>query len=170
MPAHPRIRLDPRGTPDLLGDLGDLRGLAIRAISARGAGERSIWHESRDAGNRRDEAGRGGTRRTGGTRGTCLRRYPAAERAERPVILQISQNCVDYHGALEPIGWATLAIARRAAMPVAVHLDHAERPELVDEVFGLACRVIADPETGTPLVVPRRMPHSDHTAQGEPPS
>ena len=43
-------------------------------------------------------------------------------------------------------------------------------PELVDEVFGLACRVIADPETGTPLVVPRRMPHSDHTAQGEPPS
>jgi iron complex transport system ATP-binding protein len=26
--------------------------------------------------------------------------------------------------------------------------------ELVSEVFGLACRVIDDPETGTPLVVP----------------
>ena len=27
--------------------------------------------------------------------------------------------------------------------------------ELVEEVFGLACRIIDDPETGTPLVVPR---------------
>jgi len=61
----------------------------------------------------------------------------AAERANLPVILQISQNCADYHGGLEPIGWATLAIARRAAMPVAVHLDHAERPELVDEAIEL---------------------------------
>ena len=54
-----------------------------------------------------------------------------------PVILQISQNCADYHGALEPIALATLAIARRAATPVAVHLDHAERPELVDEAIAL---------------------------------
>lgn len=28
--------------------------------------------------------------------------------------------------------------------------------ELVEDVFGLPCRVVADPETGTPLVVPRR--------------
>ena len=28
--------------------------------------------------------------------------------------------------------------------------------ELVEEVFGLRCRVIADPETGTPLIVPAR--------------
>jgi len=61
----------------------------------------------------------------------------ASERAQLPVILQISQNCADYHGGLEPIGWATLAIARRAATPVAVHLDHAERPELVDEAIEL---------------------------------
>ena len=27
--------------------------------------------------------------------------------------------------------------------------------ELVEEVFGLPCRIIDDPETGTPLVVPR---------------
>ena len=27
-----------------------------------------------------------------------------AERAGRPVIFQISQNCVDYHGALAPVG------------------------------------------------------------------
>ncbi|MBD8011710.1 class II fructose-bisphosphate aldolase [Microbacterium sp. Re1] len=61
----------------------------------------------------------------------------ASERANLPVILQISQNCADYHGGLEPIGVATLAVARRAATPVAVHLDHAERPELVDEAIAL---------------------------------
>lgn len=61
----------------------------------------------------------------------------ASERAQLPVILQISQNCADYHGGLEPIAWATLAIARRARTPVAVHLDHAERPELVDEAIEL---------------------------------
>ena len=32
-------------------------------------------------------------------------------------------------------------------------------PELVERVFGLPCRIIPDPETGTPLVVPRRTPH-----------
>lgn len=61
----------------------------------------------------------------------------ASERANLPVILQISQNCADYHGGLEPIGWATLAVARRATTPVAVHLDHAERPGLVDEAIEL---------------------------------
>lgn len=61
----------------------------------------------------------------------------AAEAAQLPVILQISQNCADYHGGLEPISLATLAIARRASVPVAVHLDHAERPELVDEAVDL---------------------------------
>lgn len=61
----------------------------------------------------------------------------AASLAELPVILQISQNCADYHGGLEPIALATLAVARRAEMPVAVHLDHAERVELVDEAIAL---------------------------------
>ena len=61
----------------------------------------------------------------------------ASEAAHLPVILQISQNCADYHGSLEPIALATLAVARRAATPVAVHLDHAERPELVDEAIAL---------------------------------
>lgn len=61
----------------------------------------------------------------------------ASEQAQLPVILQISQNCADYHGGLEPIALATLAVARRSSMPVAVHLDHAERPELVDEAIAL---------------------------------
>jgi fructose-bisphosphate aldolase class II len=61
----------------------------------------------------------------------------ASEQAQLPVILQISQNCADFHGGLEPIALAALAVARRASMPVAVHLDHAERPELVDEAIAL---------------------------------
>ncbi|MCT4354010.1 class II fructose-bisphosphate aldolase [Streptomyces sp. Je 1-79] len=60
-----------------------------------------------------------------------------AEAAGRPVILQISENTARYHGSLEPIGLATLAIARRAAVPVAVHLDHAESTELVREAVAL---------------------------------
>ncbi|MEU9860009.1 class II fructose-bisphosphate aldolase [Streptomyces sp. NPDC047971] len=60
-----------------------------------------------------------------------------AEAAGLPVILQISENTARYHGSLEPIGLATLAIARRAAVPVAVHLDHAESPALVREAVDL---------------------------------
>ncbi|MFJ8667640.1 ketose-bisphosphate aldolase [Streptomyces sp. NPDC093600] len=60
-----------------------------------------------------------------------------AEAAGRPVILQISENTARYHGSLEPIGLATLAIARRATVPVAVHLDHAESPALVREAVEL---------------------------------
>ncbi|MCS3844983.1 class II fructose-bisphosphate aldolase [Microbacterium sp. AK031] len=61
----------------------------------------------------------------------------ASAQARLPVILQISQNCAKYHGALEPIALATLAVARRADTPVAVHLDHAENPALVDEAIAL---------------------------------
>ncbi|MFV0375231.1 class II fructose-bisphosphate aldolase [Microbacterium sp.] len=61
----------------------------------------------------------------------------AAENAGLPVILQISQNCADYHGGLAPIASATLAVARASAAPIAVHLDHADREELVDEAIAL---------------------------------
>jgi len=56
-----------------------------------------------------------------------------AEAAAAPVVLQISENCVRYHGALRPIGQAALVIAAAAAVPVAVHLDHATSAELVTE-------------------------------------
>lgn len=61
----------------------------------------------------------------------------ASERVNRPVILQISQNCVDFHGGLEPLATAVLSLARSARTPVAVHLDHAERIELVQEAIAL---------------------------------
>ncbi|MEK2491475.1 ketose-bisphosphate aldolase [Kitasatospora purpeofusca] len=60
-----------------------------------------------------------------------------AERASRPVVLQISENTARYHGALAPIALASLALARAASVPVAVHLDHAESPELVHEAVDL---------------------------------
>ncbi|MET9403567.1 class II fructose-bisphosphate aldolase [Kitasatospora sp. NPDC002965] len=60
-----------------------------------------------------------------------------AEQATLPVILQISENTARYHGSLTPIALASLALARAASVPVAVHLDHAESPELVHEAVGL---------------------------------
>jgi fructose-bisphosphate aldolase class II/tagatose 1,6-diphosphate aldolase GatY/KbaY len=61
----------------------------------------------------------------------------AAERAQRPVVLQISENAVRYHGALEPICLATIAIAEASTVPVVVHLDHAEDTELIRRAVAL---------------------------------
>lgn len=61
----------------------------------------------------------------------------AAERAQRPVVLQISENAVKYHGALEPICLATIAIAEASSVPVVVHLDHAEDTELIRRAVAL---------------------------------
>ncbi|MFJ9774513.1 ketose-bisphosphate aldolase [Kitasatospora sp. NPDC101157] len=60
-----------------------------------------------------------------------------AEAAGTPVVLQISQNAVRYHGGLTPIGSATLAVAAAAAVPVAVHLDHASERPLVEQALRL---------------------------------
>ena len=60
-----------------------------------------------------------------------------AEAAGRPVILQISENCAKCHGGLEPVAVASLAAARKATVPVAVHLDHAEDEDLAREAVDL---------------------------------
>ena len=60
-----------------------------------------------------------------------------AEQAGRPVVLQISENTVLYHGALAPIGRACLSIADAAAVPVVVHLDHATSVDLIHEAVDL---------------------------------
>jgi fructose-bisphosphate aldolase class II len=65
-----------------------------------------------------------------------------AEAAASPVVLQISENCAAYHGALEPIARACLAIADSAAVPVAVHLDHATREDLVHAAARLGLRSV----------------------------
>ena len=61
----------------------------------------------------------------------------AAEQAGAPVILQISQNCVRYHGGLEPIARAALAAAHASSAHVAVHLDHAEDANLARQAVDL---------------------------------
>jgi fructose-bisphosphate aldolase class II len=60
-----------------------------------------------------------------------------AEAVGAPVILQISENAVKYHGALEPITVGTLAVARAASVPVALHVDHVTKPELIYEALEL---------------------------------
>jgi fructose-bisphosphate aldolase class II len=65
-----------------------------------------------------------------------------AENAGLPVVLQISENCIAYHGGLEPITAASLAIARRASVEVIVHLDHIENSELVREGVDLGVQSV----------------------------
>ncbi|MFC4036520.1 ketose-bisphosphate aldolase [Streptomyces polygonati] len=56
----------------------------------------------------------------------------AAEQNGLPVILQISENAVRFHGGrAEPLIAAAAAIARAAAVPVALHLDHVEDEDLL---------------------------------------
>ena len=79
-----------------------------------------------------------------------------AEAAGAPVVLAISQNCVAYHGALEPIAAAMLAIARAAAVPVAVHLDHATGEDLV--------RAAADAGLGSVMYDASGLPYAGNVA------
>ena len=67
----------------------------------------------------------------------------AAEAAQSPVILQISENAVKFHhGRLAPIARASAAVAEAAGVEVALHLDHVEDPALLrqaaDHGFGSA--------------------------------
>lgn len=61
----------------------------------------------------------------------------AAERANLPVIMQVSHNCIRYHGGFEPIGRAMLEIARNSTAEIAVHLDHCESVELACQAIDL---------------------------------
>lgn len=62
----------------------------------------------------------------------------AAQAQGLPIVLQLSQNAVAYHGGrLRPLGSALLELARGASVPVAVHLDHAEDTDLCREAIDL---------------------------------
>ncbi|WP_433046789.1 class II fructose-bisphosphate aldolase [Dactylosporangium sp. CS-033363] len=60
-----------------------------------------------------------------------------AEAAGAPLIMQISENAVRYHGSLRPLAAAARALAEAATVPVVLHLDHAEDVALVREAVGL---------------------------------
>lgn len=55
-----------------------------------------------------------------------------AEQADRPVILQLSENTVAFHGRrMTPVAAAMRALARAASVPVALHLDHITDADLL---------------------------------------
>ncbi|MDT9698329.1 ketose-bisphosphate aldolase [Streptomyces sp. P17] len=60
-----------------------------------------------------------------------------AESAEAPVVLQVSENAVTFrYGRLLPLARAAVAAAERAAVPVALHLDHVQSDELLRQAPG----------------------------------
>ncbi|KRE55120.1 class II fructose-bisphosphate aldolase [Phycicoccus sp. Soil748] len=61
----------------------------------------------------------------------------AAEDTGLPVVLQVSENAVRFHGSLAPIALATRTLAERATVPVVLHLDHAVSVDLVHEALDL---------------------------------
>ena len=65
-----------------------------------------------------------------------------AEQARAPVVLQLSENCLRYHGRPEPIVRAVLAAAAGAAVPACVHLDHATDEELLRDAVRLGVRSV----------------------------
>ena len=62
----------------------------------------------------------------------------AAENTGLPLVLQLSQNAVKYHGGrLRPLGRALIELAKASTVPVSVHLDHAESTDLCREAVEL---------------------------------
>ncbi|MGW3108115.1 class II fructose-bisphosphate aldolase [Streptomyces sp. NPDC001100] len=60
-----------------------------------------------------------------------------AETAEAPVVLQVSENAVKFrYGRLLPLARAAVAAAERAAVPVALHLDHVRSDDLLRQAPG----------------------------------
>lgn len=60
-----------------------------------------------------------------------------AEASRTPVVLQLSENALAFHGALAPIGTALVTLARESTVDVVVHLDHATDEALVDAAIAL---------------------------------
>lgn len=62
----------------------------------------------------------------------------AAERLDVPVVLQISENAVKFHGGrLAPLARGVLALAEQSSSRACVHLDHAKDTGLIREAIGL---------------------------------
>ncbi|GAU65672.1 putative ketose-bisphosphate aldolase [Streptomyces sp. NBRC 110611] len=80
----------------------------------------------------------------------------AAERTGAPLILQISENCIRYHGGLLPLTRAALALAEGSTARIAVHLDHLTDAELVRQ--GIAAGV------GSVMVDASALPYEENVA------
>jgi fructose-bisphosphate aldolase class II len=61
----------------------------------------------------------------------------AAEQAGRGLILQLSENAVNYRGGLAPIASALLVIAEQSSQPIALMLDHATDADLAKQAIAV---------------------------------
>jgi fructose-bisphosphate aldolase class II len=80
-----------------------------------------------------------------------------AESLDAPVVLQVSENAVKFrHGRLLPLARAAVAAAERAAVPVALHLDHVQSDELL--------RQAADAGFSSVMYDAARLPYAENLA------
>lgn len=80
-----------------------------------------------------------------------------AETVAAPVVLQVSENAVTFHaGGLLPLARAASAAAERAAVPVALHLDHIRSDDLL--------RRAADAGFSSVMYDASRLPYLDNLA------
>ncbi|MDZ7884830.1 MAG: class II fructose-bisphosphate aldolase [Mycobacterium sp.] len=61
-----------------------------------------------------------------------------AEHAGVPVLMQVSENTVRFHGSLSPLVSACAHVAGQSSIDIAVHLDHLQDPDLIAEAISTA--------------------------------
>src|SRR5690606_11618130 len=80
-----------------------------------------------------------------------------AESVNAPVVLQVSENAVRFrYGRLLPLARAAVTAAERAAVPVALHLDHVQSDALL--------RQAPDAGFGSVMYDAARLPYAEHLA------
>ena len=80
-----------------------------------------------------------------------------AEAADRPVILQLSENAARFHaGRLRPIAAAMRELAAASSVPVSLHLDHVEDTDLL--------HAAADAGFSSVMVDAGRLPYEENVA------
>ncbi|MFF2041540.1 ketose-bisphosphate aldolase [Kitasatospora sp. NPDC058170] len=81
----------------------------------------------------------------------------AAEAADAPVILQVSENAVRFHGGrLAPLAAAAVQCAEPSTVPVALHLDHVKTGDLLREA--------ADRGFGSVMFDAAHLPYAENVA------
>ncbi|MET7730020.1 class II fructose-bisphosphate aldolase [Streptomyces sp. NPDC005402] len=80
-----------------------------------------------------------------------------AESLDAPVVLQVSENAVKFrYGRLLPLARAAVTAAERAAVPVALHLDHVQSDDLL--------RQAADAGFGSVMYDAAHLPYAENLA------
>ncbi|KUN58650.1 fructose-bisphosphate aldolase [Streptomyces canus] len=80
-----------------------------------------------------------------------------AESLDAPVVLQVSENAVKFrYGRLLPLARAAVVAAERAAVPVALHLDHVQSDDLL--------RQAADAGFGSVMYDAAHLPYAENLA------